>query len=45
MCVVADSAADAFGAADAVCAVVALIPLPLVVLKSSVFGTVLQLSG
>ena len=38
-------AAGAFGAADAVCAVVALMPLPLLRLMSSVFGAVLQMSG
>ena len=40
--VVVDSAAGPFGAADAVCVVVALIPLPPCILMSSVFGTVLR---
>ena len=39
VCVVVHSAAGAVGAADAFCAVVALMPLPSFVLTSSVFGT------
>ena len=39
-----DAAGDV-GAADAVCAVVTLMPLPLLTLMNSVFGTVLQLFG
>ena len=44
-CVVVDSAAGAIGAADGVCAVVALMQLPPFRLMSSVFGIALQLFG